>query len=720
MSTSQSPDGVALERQPLSKPTARSANVSAEDMLVTALPGVGARIAERLARVGISTVRDLLFHLPLRYEDRARVVPIAELRVGDQALIEGDVSGAEVGYGRRRSLRVWLSDRSGKGIMLRFFHFSPQQAATLGPGTVLRCYGEVRQGPQSLEMVHPEYRFASESSGPSAVSNALTPVYPSTEGLQQNTLNALTEHALARLAGPDFLPELLPAELLSEQGLPTLADALRYIHRPPTDAPLDALAERQAPAFRRIAFEELLAHQITLRRLRRASRDARAPVLDGDGSLSGRLVAALPFDLTPAQRRVHGEIAFDLRRPHPMSRLLQGDVGSGKTVVAALAALQAIEAGYQVALMAPTELLSEQHRRSLAGWLDPLGLAPLWLAGRHKGRERGALVERIASGEARLVVGTHTLFQEEVAFDALGLVIVDEQHRFGVHQRMRLRDKGARAGLRPHQLIMTATPIPRSLAMTYYADLDLSVIDQLPPGRVPIKTVAVPDDRRGEVIERVRDACVGGRQAYWVCTLIDESEVLECQAAENTAQTLAEALPELRVGLAHGRMKASEREAVMGRFAAGELDLLVATTVIEVGVDVPNASLMIIENPERLGLAQLHQLRGRVGRGTLASHCVLLYHAPLSRQARDRLAILRETTDGFEIARRDLQMRGAGEVLGTRQAGEVRFRVADPTKDDKLLADARMAAEFMLDHFPHRVEALIERWFDARTDYGAV
>ncbi len=474
------------------------------------------------------------------------------------------------------------------------------------------------------------------------------------------------------------------------------------------------------PAFRRLAFEELVAHQLALRRLRRQRRWEEAPVLAGDGDLRARLLAGLPFSLTRAQQRVLEEIAADLARPRPMQRLLQGDVGSGKTVVAALAALQAVESGRQAVLMAPTEILSEQHRRNLSGWLGPLDMETVWLAGRHKGREREDLLARIASGDARVVVGTHALFQKDVAFHDLGLAIIDEQHRFGVHQRMKLREKGSREGGVPHQLIMTATPIPRSLAMTIYADLDLSVIDEMPPGRTPVQTVAVPDSRREEVMARVRQACASGRQAYWVCTLIEESEALQCQAAEDAAQVLRSTLPGLRIGLAHGRLKAAEREAVMGRFAAGDLDLLVATTVIEVGVDVPNASLMIIENPERLGLAQLHQLRGRVGRGSQASHCLLLYHAPLSRSARERIELLRRSTNGFEIAEKDLEMRGAGEILGTRQTGEMRFRIADPVAEGSLLAAARQAADLILDRHPDRVKPLIVRWLDAREHYGGV
>ena len=685
------------------------------------LHGVGPKVAERLAKVGVASVQDLLFHLPLRYQDRTRVVAMAALRPGDEVLVEGEIRDAGVGYGRRRSLKVWLADEAnGAGILLRFFYFSNSQSAALRPGARLRCFGEVRRGPQSLEMVHPEYQHCGPDEPPSLTA-ALTPIYPTTEGLQQSSWRSLTDQALALLEQDDaLLQEWLPPQVLTKLALPPLADALRLLHRPPTSVPVADLRDRHHPAFRRLAFDELVAHQLGLRRLRRRQKRIQAPVLAGDGSLRAKLLAALPFDLTAAQRRVTDEIAADLQRPHPMLRLLQGDVGSGKTVVAALAALQAVESGRQAALMAPTELLSEQHLRNLRGWLEPLGLTPLWLAGRHKGKERAELVARIAGDDAPVVVGTHALFQEDVRFRDLGLAIVDEQHRFGVHQRMKLKEKGAQEGSAPHQLIMTATPIPRSLAMTLYADLDLSTINELPPGRIPVTTVAVPDSRREEVIERVRDACAQGRQAYWVCTLIDESEALQCQAAEDTAKTLAEALPGLRVGLVHGRLKGAEREPVMSDFACGELDLLVATTVIEVGVDVPNASLMIVENPERLGLAQLHQLRGRVGRSALQSHCVLLYRAPLSRVARERLAILRETTDGFEIARKDLKMRGPGEVLGTKQTGDMQFRIADPASDQTLLPPAQQTADLILERYPDHVRPLMERWLGARVEYGGV
>jgi ATP-dependent DNA helicase RecG len=694
---------------------------------VTGLKRVGPKLAERLRKLGIDSVADLLFHLPARYQDRSRLRPLGELREGDEALVEGVVTDAQIAQGRRRSLKVWLADDAGDGLMLRFFHFSRAQMEGMRIGTRLRCFGEVRQGPQTLEMIHPEvqYRVADQPGDGAAVDAPLTPIYPSTEGMQQISWRGLTDQALALLtAHPAALADLVPAQIAAPLGLPALHQALQTVHRPPPDAPVAALVERSHPACLRLAFDEMLAHQLALRRLRRERRHLTAMPLAGDGALRARLADRLPFALTGAQQRVVDEIARDMAGLQPMMRLLQGDVGSGKTVVAALAALQAVECGRQVALMAPTELLAEQHRKSITGWLAPLGVDVAWLSGRHKGAERAGVLDAIAAGRAPVVVGTHALFQADVRFAELGLVIIDEQHRFGVHQRMALREKGAGDGRLPHQLIMTATPIPRSLAMAVYADLDLSVIDELPPGRTPITTVAVPDSRRDEVIERVRAACAAGRQAYWVCTLVEESEALQAQAAEDAAADLRERLQGLRIGLVHGRIKAAEREPVMAAFAAGELDLLVATTVIEVGVDVPNASLMIIENPERLGLAQLHQLRGRVGRGTVESYCLLLYHAPLTAAARERLDILRRETSGFAIADADLRMRGAGEVLGTRQAGMAAFRLADPMRDKDLVRAAQQGADRLLeDESPagtSRVTGLIHRWLGDREDYGRV
>ena len=683
---------------------------------VTALKGVGAALAEKLAKVGLENLQDVLFHLPLRYQDRTRVTPIGALRPGQDAVVEGVVAGADVVMGRRRSLLVRLQDGSGT-LSLRFIHCSQAQKDGLKRGTPLRCYGEVRPGATGLEIYHPEYR-AMSGAEPAPVEQTLTPIYPTTEGLTQQRLRTLSEQALARL-GPNSLPDWLPAELAEEYRLGPLAEAIRYLHRPPPDADLHELAEGQHWAQQRLAFEELLTHQLSLQRLRESIRAQQAPALPPATRLPELYLQGLGFAPTGAQRRVGAEIAYDLAQPEPMLRLVQGDVGAGKTVVAALAALQALEAGYQVALMAPTEILAEQHFLNFSRWFEPLDIDVAWLAGKLKGKARAAALERIAGG-CPMVVGTHALFQDEVRFAKLALVIIDEQHRFGVQQRLALRQKGVDGRLCPHQLIMTATPIPRTLAMSAYADLDTSILDELPPGRTPVNTLAIADSRRPEVIERVRAACHEGRQAYWVCTLIEESEELTCQAAQTSYEELSAALGELRVGLIHGRMKPAEKAAVMEAFKAGDIQLLVATTVIEVGVDVPNASLMIIENPERLGLAQLHQLRGRVGRGSAVSHCVLLYHAPLSQLGRERLAIMRETTDGFLIAEKDLELRGPGEMLGTRQTGLLQFKVADLMRDADLLPAVREAAQQLLARWPQHVGPLLSRWLRHGQQYGQV
>ena len=683
---------------------------------VTALKGVGAALAEKLAKVGLENLQDVLFHLPLRYQDRTRITPIGALRPGQDAVVEGIVAGADVVMGRRRSLLVRLQDGSGT-LSLRFFHFSQAQKDGLKRGTLLRCYGEVRPGATGLEIYHPEYR-AQDDDAPAPVEQTLTPIYPSTEGLTQQRLRALTQQALARL-GPHSLPDWLPAALARDYRLAPLDDAIRYLHRPPPDADIEELAEGRHWAQHRLAFEELLTHQLSLQRLREQVRAQRAPALPKARHLPQQFIANLGFTPTGAQQRVGAEIAYDLAQDAPMLRLVQGDVGAGKTVVAALAALQALEAGYQVALMAPTEILAEQHFLNFSKWLTPLDIEVAWLAGKLKGKARTEALAQIAGG-CPMVVGTHALFQDEVKFQRLALVIIDEQHRFGVQQRLALRNKGIDGRLSPHQLIMTATPIPRTLAMSAYADLDTSILDELPPGRTPVNTLVIADSRRDEVVERVRNACQQGRQAYWVCTLIEESEELTCQAAETSFEELSLALGELRVGLVHGRMKPAEKASVMDAFKRGELQLLVATTVIEVGVDVPNASLMIIENPERLGLAQLHQLRGRVGRGSAASHCVLLYHAPLSQLGRERLAIMRETTDGFIIAEKDLELRGPGEMLGTRQTGLLQFKVADLMRDADLLPAVRDAAQQLLQHWPQHAAPLLERWLRHGQQYGQV
>lgn len=684
---------------------------------VTVLKGVGEAMAEKLAKVGLENLQDVLFHLPLRYQDRTRVVPIGQLRPGQDAVIEGVVSGSDVTMGKRRSLVVRLGDGSGV-LTLRFYHFSNAQKEGLKRGTHLRCYGEARPGASGLEIYHPEYRALNGDEPPPPVEQTLTPIYPSTEGLTQQRLRLLCQQSLG-LLGPRSLPDWLPDELARDYQLAPLDEAIRYLHNPPADADLDELAEGQHWAQHRLAFEELLTHQLSQQRLRESLRSLRAPVLPKATRLQAQYLANLGFQPTGAQQRVANEIAYDLSQHAPMMRLVQGDVGAGKTVVAALAALQGLEAGYQVTLMAPTEILAEQHYITFKRWLEPLGIEVAWLAGKLKGKARAASLEQIANG-APMVVGTHALFQEEVKFKHLALAIIDEQHRFGVQQRLALRKKGVAGELCPHQLIMTATPIPRTLAMSAYADLDTSVLDELPPGRTPVNTVLVADSRRFEVVERVRAACAEGRQAYWVCTLIEESEELTCQAAESTYEELGSALGELRVGLIHGRMKPAEKAEIMAQFKAGELQLLVATTVIEVGVDVPNASLMIIENPERLGLAQLHQLRGRVGRGSAVSHCVLLYHPPLSQIGRERLGIMRETNDGFIIAEKDLELRGPGEMLGTRQTGLLQFKVADLMRDADLLPAVRDAAQALVARWPDHVSPLLDRWLRHGQQYGQV
>ena len=681
---------------------------SAGHTSLTVLKGIGPALEEKLNRLGLRSVEDVLFHLPLRYQDRTRVTPIGALRPGLDAVIEGVVVAADVVMGRRRSLLCRIQDGSGT-LSLRFYYFSAALKASLQRGSRWRCYGEVRPGASGLEIYHPELQSLDKPQT-APVDTTLTPIYPATEGLSQQRLRALSEGALGWLAQGNSLQELLPEDLVARYRMPPLREAIRILHRPPPDVDLQALEEGRHWAQHRLAFEELLAHQLTMRRLRAEVRSHRAPVMQASGELARAYIEQLGFPLTGAQQRVAEEIRADLLQPSPMLRLVQGDVGAGKTVVAALAALQALEAGWQVALMAPTEILAEQHFNNFQRWFAPLGISVAWMAGKLKGKARANQLQMIATGEAAMVVGTHALFQDEVQFHNLGLAIIDEQHRFGVQQRLALRDKGAAGRFSPHQLIMTATPIPRTLAMSAYADLDTSILDELPPGRTPINTVLVSDSRREEVIERVRAGCKEGRQAYWVCTLIEESEQLQAQAAEVTWQNLCEHLPELSIGLIHGRMKAAEKAEIMQAFKEGDLHLLVATTVIEVGVDVPNASLMIIENPERLGLAQLHQLRGRVGRGSTASHCVLLYQAPLSALGRERLGIMRESSDGFVIAEKDLELRGPGEVLGTRQTGLVQFRVADLVRDADLLPLVQQAAADIGERHPQRAAAIIDRW----------
>ncbi len=684
---------------------------------VTVLRGVGDTLAERLRALGVESTQDLLFLLPLRYEDRTHVVPLGELRAGQRAAVEGDVLLTEVAFRGRRQMLCKIADGSGF-LTLRFFHFTAQQQTGLARGARIRCFGEARRGQNGLEIVHPEYRRIDPRAAPEPKEH-LTPIYPATSGVTQGRLRLIVGLALDQ-TGADDLEDWLPPSVLADARLPSLRDALGFVHRPPSDAPVDLLLAWRHPAQRRLAFEELLAHQLSLKLLRQRIQSDPGWPLATDGALKKALLAALPFSLTQAQQRALGEIEGDLESAKPMLRLVQGDVGCGKTLVAALAAAHAVQTGRQVALMAPTELLADQHAQNFRRWFEPLGVSVALLTGRQTGKARLAVLSGIREGHAAVVVGTHALFQESVEFAALALVIVDEQHRFGVHQRLSLREKGAAAGHQPHQLIMTATPIPRTLAMTAYADLDVSVIDELPPGRTPVKTVVLADTRRDEVVQRIRSACLEGRQAYWVCPLIDESEEMPFQAAEETAAALAAALPELELGLIHGRMPAAAKEETMRRFKLGAIALLVATTVIEVGVDVPNATLMVIENAERMGLAQLHQLRGRVGRGQHESTCLLLYRAPLPPLARERLAVMRNTNDGFEVARRDLELRGPGELLGTRQTGLAQMRVADLLRDADLLPRVQIAAETLLREYPAHVAPLIRRWVGHAEQYGRV
>ncbi|WP_192867862.1 ATP-dependent DNA helicase RecG [Thaumasiovibrio subtropicus] len=681
---------------------------------LTSLSGVGAKVAEKLHRIGIFTVQDLLFHLPLRYEDRTRVYPIASVMPGQHVTVSGEVMDCQVSMGRRRMLTVRLSDGNGS-LTLRFFNFNAAMKNSFAEGRRVKAYGEIKRGKFGVEINHPEYRIFSEPTE-LRLEETLTPVYPTTDGLRQQTLRNLTDQALG-LLDKAAVTELLPEGLYNRQI--SLNQALHTLHRPTPDISLDDLESGRHPAQQRLILEELLAQNLSMLAVRSKGQQDSAIALPASQTLKPQLLDALPFTPTGAQSRVVADIENDLAKPHPMMRLVQGDVGSGKTLVAALAAVTAIEQGYQVALMAPTELLAEQHAINFAHWLNPLDVQVGWMAGKLKGKAREKELARIASGEVKMVVGTHALFQGQVEFHNLTLVIIDEQHRFGVGQRLELREKGMQDAQFPHQLIMTATPIPRTLAMTAYADLETSVIDELPPGRTPIQTVAIPDTRRKDIIDRVRGACLDeGRQAYWVCTLIDESEVLEAQAASDTADELSAQLPELKIGLVHGRMKPAEKQAIMAQFKAGELHLLVATTVIEVGVDVPNASLMIIENPERLGLAQLHQLRGRVGRGSVASHCVLLYKAPLSNTAQKRLGVLRESNDGFVIAQRDLEIRGPGELLGTKQTGLADFKVADLVRDQHMIPQVQNIARHIWQQHRANGEAIIKRWLGHRENYS--
>lgn len=687
------------------------------DTPLTVLNGVGPALAKKLEKLRLYRVEDLLFLLPLRYEDRTQRVKIGALVAGNRCLVSGEVLLSEIAYRGRRNLLIRISDGSGQ-LTLRFFHFSRHQQAQFQAGIHVSCFGDVRRGPTGFEMIHPEYRVLSDHEG-AVLSDSLTAIYPATEGIQQGRLRSLTDQAL-RLMQAAPPAELLPASILKELGMPTLAEAIVYLHRPPADADIDQMLQGKHPCQQRLAFEELLAHYLSLRNLRALAQTEGAIALTEGGDDVRNFIAGLPFELTAAQQRVVDDISSDLAKPHPMMRLMQGDVGSGKTVVAAIACIKAIACGVQAAIMAPTEILAEQHWRNFSDWLRPLGIEPAWLSGSQRAVARRESLAAIADGRAQLIVGTHALFQEGVEFKRLALVVIDEQHRFGVHQRMALRDKGVATHGHPHQLVMTATPIPRTLAMAAYADLDNSVIDELPPGRQPVSTIAVPETRRAEIIARVRSACEAGQQAYWVCPLIEESKLLDYQAAAASYQMLTEALPDIRIGLVHGRMRPAEKERGMKAFKEGVIQLLVATTVVEVGVDVANASLMIIENSERMGLSQLHQLRGRVGRGAAQSHCVLLYKSPLGRIARERLAVLRNTNDGFVVAQRDLELRGPGELLGTRQTGLPDYRIANLVRDAQLMPQVQVTAELLRKNSAALATAIIRRWLGDAGRYGKV
>jgi ATP-dependent DNA helicase RecG len=689
------------------------------------LKGIGPKVQEKLAKLSIHTIQDLLFHLPLRYEDRTRVIPIGSLRKDDECVVIGEVQLTEIKFGRRRMLLSRIHDGTGS-LTLRFFNFSAAQKNNLERGTTIKCYGTVRRGASGYEMIHPEYERVNnttddidDSENITTVNEFLTAVYPTTDGLHQIRIRNINDQVMDMLRhGKIKLDEFLSEESLAPLNLPTLDESLLYVHRPPPDAPVDILKDGVHQTQKRLSYEELLAHYLSLAQFREELQKLRSYSLLSNKKLVSKFKSSLPFKLTAAQQRVIKEIESDIEKKYPMQRLVQGDVGSGKTVVAAVAALHAIENKFQVAMMAPTEILAEQHYQNFKMWFNQHGISVGWLSGKMKVADKRQALENIKNGEFNIVIGTHALFQDDVEFNNLALVIIDEQHRFGVHQRLALREKGKLNNYYPHQLIMTATPIPRTLAMTSYADLDCSIIDELPPGRKPVETVVLSDKRRAEVVSRVHQACIDKRQVYWVCALVEESESLQCEAAEDTANLLAEALPDINIGLVHGRLKSAQKEQVMSNFKQGHIDLLVATTVIEVGVDVANASLMIIENAERFGLAQLHQLRGRVGRGDQASACVLMYHGPLSKIGNERLTAMRESNDGFYLAQKDLELRGPGEVLGTRQTGMWQLKIADIQRDEDMLPHIRKVANKMVNDNSPVILSIIQRWMGDAMHYG--
>ena len=688
---------------------------------VSHLAGVGAQTLSRLEKLGIRVIQDLIFHLPIRYEDRTRIYPIGRLSPGMTVLICGKVEFIDILPRARKSLMCRISDNTGF-INLKFFHFSANQHNALIPGTLISCFAEVRQGFAGLEMIHPDYRIITNSDA-EVIQACLTPVYPLTEGLSQTILRKVVKQALSFWNNePALLIDWIPPSTLKKYAYPSLSEAIKTLHAPDDSVSVVALQNGSVSALKRLAFEELLAHHLSLQISRNKVKAWQSPVFNAARSkeIAEQFLQTLPFKLTGAQQLVIAEIEADCGLEHPMMRLVQGDVGSGKTIVSAYAALLALVAGYQVAVMAPTELLAEQHSRSFSNWFKGFQTKIVFLTGQLKGNARKAVLQDLADGSAGIVVGTHALFQDSVKFHRLGLVIIDEQHRFGVHQRMALREKGQQGKTRPHQLVMTATPIPRTLAMLQYSDLDISIIDELPPGRKPIVTSVIPADRRSEVIDRIGGWVAKKRQVYWVCTLIEESEVLQCEAAEKTVGYLMSALPKIRISLIHGRMKSKDKDIVMQAFKNHQIDLLVATTVIEVGVDVPNAGLMVIENPERLGLSQLHQLRGRVGRGDNDSYCLLMYQSPLSDTARQRLGILRDSNDGFIIAEKDLELRGPGDVMGTRQTGAIHFKIADLARDADLLDNIQQTSKYIIIHSPEAIQPLCDRWLGGFSDYAEV
>ena len=693
-------------------------NKTLDSVAITSLKGVGPSLERKFNQLGIYNLQDLLLHLPFRYEDRTKLSPINSVKLGDHVQINGEIVSNKILFGPRRSLQCMLRDSTGF-IYLRFFHFSSAQKNSLTAGKLLSCYGEVRRGRNGFEIYHPEYKEI-HSYDTNSLENSLTPIYSTTDGIQQKRLRSFVKQGIEILNRNHKLVEYLPSEILSEYKLCNLKDAIQTLHNPPNCLDLNILNRGLSSFQQRLAFEELLAHRLCIQKFRKAPNQLLAPGVIFKKGLHEDFLDQLPFKLTDGQESALKDILSDLTQTTPMHRLLQGDVGSGKTVVAAIASIQVIGNGYQVALMAPTEILAEQHFNNFKKWCMPLGIRVGWLSGKIKGALRKETLQDLEFGTCQIIIGTHALFQKDVIYNKLGFIIIDEQHRFGVHQRLSLRNKASSSVFQPHQLVMTATPIPRTLAMSVYADLDSTVIKDLPPGRLRVNTAVISNEKRADIVKRIKDACINGRQVYWVCTLIEESEALECEAAEVISQNLANLLPKTRVGLIHGRMSSEEKNRVMMDFKNGDIQLLVATTVIEVGVDVPNASLMIIEDAERLGLAQLHQLRGRVGRGNIQSHCILLYQTPLSRDGKLRLGVMRESCDGFYIAEKDLELRGPGQVLGTNQAGLMSFKIADMQRDALLLEDIKNVSEALMLHNKEIVDPLINRWLSNREEYANV